>query len=88
MATVVYNLESSQPTGCVSSRKGCPPAFRCPPNRELSTDWRCPVNRVSAVMKQKMEAVSLKMSLFVLCGQFKCPKNQFLLPIITPDISE
>ena len=53
MATVVYNLESSQPTGCVSSRKGCPPAFRCPPNRELSTDWRCPVNRGSAVMKQK-----------------------------------
>ena len=39
-------------------------------------------------MKQKMEDVSLKMSLFVLCGQFKCPKNQFLLPIITPDISE
>ena len=39
-------------------------------------------------MKQKMEHVSLKMSLFVLCGQFKCPKNQFLLPIITPDINE
>ena len=58
MATVVYNLESSQPTGCVSSRKGCPPAFRCPPNRELSTDWRCPVNRGSAVMKQKMDDVS------------------------------
>ena len=88
MATVVYNLESSQPTGCVSSRKGCPPAFRCPPNRELSTDWRCPVNGGSAVMKKKMEDVSPKMSLFVLCGQFRCPKNQFLLPILTPDISE
>ena len=39
-------------------------------------------------MKQKMDDVSLKMSLFVFCGQFKSPKNQFLLPIITPDISE
>ena len=38
-------------------------------------------------MKQKND-VSLKMSLFVLCGQFKCPKNQFRLPILTPDISE
>lgn len=31
------------------------------------------LTRGSAVMKQKMEDVSLKMSLFVLCGQFKCP---------------